>query len=569
MAFEPSNPFRHPFNGIYKDLKTRLIPYYKSDLIDSITYRIIPSTIYIFLINLLPAISFSQDLFNKTDNLYGINEILLSSSIGGIVFGLFSGQPLVIVGVTGPISIFNYTIYEILKKRKHHNNGDDNDRDGLKYFEFICWVYLWSMIFHFIIAIFNWVNLMRFITRFSCDIFGFFINIVYIQKGIEIITKQFTSNSKNEEELSMNNLIFLQNQTRGYLSLTISLLFLIFGICFYLIGNKSKLFNLKIRKFFDDYGTPICVLFFTGFIHFNKSISTINLSKLSITKSFIPTISSYSDPIDYLNIRPHGWFIHFWKINVGDIFLAIPFALLLTFLFYFDHNVSSLMCQDSKYPLKKPSSFHWDFLLLGLTTGISGILGIPAPNGLIPQAPLHTESLSVYKHEKGNEYIIDHVVEQRATNTIQGLLTLGTMTGPLLKVLGLIPQAILTGLFWVMGISGLINNGITNKLIFIFTSSLNNKNDVLMKCNFKSLILFVVIELIIFGLEFGITCTKGAVGFPGVLLLSSVIIFVFPFIFKDEDLEILDQPTAPQFIMESLMPKDDVIIDYIVDEERK
>jgi hypothetical protein len=30
--------------------------------------------------------------------------------------------------------------------------------------------------------------------------------------------------------------------------------------------------------------------------------------------------------------------VRFWDISVGDIFLAIPFALLLTILFYFDHN---------------------------------------------------------------------------------------------------------------------------------------------------------------------------------------------------------------------------------------
>ena len=107
------------------------------------------------------------------------------------------------------------------------------------------------------------------------------------------------------------------------------------------------------------------------------------------------------------------------NISVGDVFLAIPFAILLTFLFYFDHNVSSLMCQLKEYPLTKPASFHWDFLLLGLTTGLAGILGIPAPNGLIPQAPLHTDSLVI--HDKTGKRL--SVVEQRVTNTAQGALT--------------------------------------------------------------------------------------------------------------------------------------------------
>jgi hypothetical protein len=52
---------------------------------------------------------------------------------------------------------------------------------------------------------------------------------------------------------------------------------------------------------------------------------------------------------------------------------------LLTILFYFDHNVSSLIAQGTEFPLKKPAGFHWDIFLLGITTAVSGFLGIPAP----------------------------------------------------------------------------------------------------------------------------------------------------------------------------------------------
>lgn len=53
------------------------------------------------------------------------------------------------------------------------------------------------------------------------------------------------------------------------------------------------------------------------------------------------------------------------------------------------------MAQSTRFPLRKPPGFHWDFFLLGITTFIAGLLGVPAPNGLIPQAPIHTESLLV------------------------------------------------------------------------------------------------------------------------------------------------------------------------------
>jgi hypothetical protein len=51
------------------------------------------------------------------------------------------------------------------------------------------------------------------------------------------------------------------------------------------------------------------------------------------------------------------------------------------------------MAQSRGFPVKRPAGFHWDFFLLGCVTLVAGILGLPAPNGLVPQAPVHTEAL--------------------------------------------------------------------------------------------------------------------------------------------------------------------------------
>jgi hypothetical protein len=51
----------------------------------------------------------------------------------------------------------------------------------------------------------------------------------------------------------------------------------------------------------------------------------VDLLTLPTGKAFEPT-------------ENRDWFIRFWELPVGDIFLAIPFAILLTVLFYFDHN---------------------------------------------------------------------------------------------------------------------------------------------------------------------------------------------------------------------------------------
>lgn len=101
------------------------------------------------------------------------------------------------------------------------------------------------------------------------------------------------------------------------------------------------------------------------------------------------------------------WLVRFWQLPGHYVGIALPFGIVLFILFFFDANVSSLIAQDSEYPLKKPAAFHWDTFLLGVTTFIAGLLGVPAPNGLIPQAPLHTASLVVTGYEDTDDHISD------------------------------------------------------------------------------------------------------------------------------------------------------------------
>lgn len=527
MTFRLRNP--HLGRGIFNDIKARA-RVYVSDFKDAYNYRVIPSVVFVFFTNILPAIAFAQDMFDRTDNAYGVNEVLLSSAIAGVVFGLFSGQPLCIVGVTGPIAIFSYTVYDILK-----------DRDT-PYFPFMCWIYLWSMVMHFIIAILNWVTYLKIISNFSCEVFGFFICVIYCQKAVAILSNQFTD----------------MGAASGFCSVMIALLMVIFGLGSSIFGSTLHYFKPPIRKIFVDYGVPLAVIFFTGFIHFGGWLDNVDLARLPTTRAFQPTNDSAALG------RAHGWFIHFWpneNISVGDMFLALPFALLLTFLFYFDHNVSSLMCQLKDFPLKKPASFHWDFMLLGLTTGISGLIGIPAPNGLIPQAPLHTASLVVEDFETGQPV---SVVEQRFTNTAQGAATFVLMSGPFLVVLNLIPQAILAGLFFIMGINGLHGNIIVNRIRFIFLDEQYIIHDPHCPEYFKAMhaipkekrkwfYIYLVLQLIAGGAEIAITLTKGAIGFPAVLVFFALCAkYIWPLFIPKEDLEYLDGAVAEDFIIKSL-----------------
>ena len=385
---------------------------------------------------------------------------------------------------------------------------------------------------HWILAITNACNGLRYVTRFSCDIFGFYVAFIYLQKGVQVLTRQWQVDDAS-----------------AYLSITVALLVL--GVA-YICGviGSSNLFHRAVRKFIEDYGTPLTVVFFTGFVHIGR-MKGIDLLTLPTSKAFFPTLD-------------RSWLVHFWDINVADVFIAFLFAVLLTILFYFDHNVSSLIAQGTEFPLRKPAGFHWDIFLLGLSTGIAGLLGIPFPNGLIPQAPFHTNSLCVTRtvsdeDESGGSKghtrrIVDHVVEQRVSNLAQGLLTLGTMTGPLLIVLHLIPQGVLAGLFFVMGAQALEANGITAKLLFLLRDKdLTPRSHPLSALPRRSRVwAFVALELAGFGATFAITQTVAAIGFPIIILaLVPVRTWLLPRYFDAVELRALDAPTASPFTMES------------------
>ncbi|KAF4468210.1 hypothetical protein FALBO_4900 [Fusarium albosuccineum] len=509
----------HLFRGMTNDVRRRL-SYYVSDWVDAWDYRVVPATVYMYFANILPALAFSLDMFQKTGENYGVNEVLLASVLGAVVFSLFAAQPLVIVGVTGPITVFNYTVYDIMKPT------------GVNYIGFMCWIGIWSLILHWILAITNSCNWLRWVTRFPCDIFGFYVAFIYLQKGVQVLEH-------------------LGNGPDFYLSIVAALLvFIVAYVCGEL--GASSLFRHPLRVFLKDYGTPLTLIFFTGFVHMGR-MAEVKLEVLPTSIAFMPT----SD---------RDWLVKFWDLNVGEIFLALPFAVLLTILFWFDHNVSSLIAQGSEFPLRKPAGFHWDLFLLGLTTGVAGILGLPFPNGLIPQAPFHTESLCVTKAVKdddedgnpqdgGYSFEATHVVEQRFSNLAQGLLTLGTMTGPLLVVLHLIPHGVLAGLFFVMGVQALEGNGITAKLVFLARDrSLTPSATPLLQVRRRSAIwYFVIIELVGFGATFAITQTVAAVGFPVfILALIPVRAWLLPRIFSPEELSALDEPTASEFTMEGI-----------------
>lgn len=528
-----------PFRGMWYDFRRR-IPYLASDWTEGLEpknwWTLLNSVIRMYFINLMPALAYILDMNARTGGSYGVNEVILASALAAIVFPIFSIQPLTFVGVTGLINLVNYTQYNIFVG--HY--GFDN----LAYLRIQAWSLIWAAAFHFLVAIFNICDFTRFITDMTSETFGFYVGVIYIQKGIELLIDEF-------EPAPLDN-------ATGWLSVTIAILFTVSVYLLAKVGNSSYL-PFRMRNLIAGYAFAAGCIFWTGFSHFPKnSLERVPIERLPITRSFYPTLD-----------RP--WFIDFWNIELKYVFVGAPLGFLIMLLFYFDHNVSSVMAQSRNYPVRKPAGFHWDFFLLGITTLVSGFLGLPAPNGLVPQAPVHTETLSVYQqvekpdvekkialeatrskssrktHAVKQQHIVNlRVVEGRISHLIIGLLTLGTMTRPLLVVLGTMPRAVFAGIFILVGWASIERNPITLRTLAIFRDRrLSPPGEPLNTVRKSKIALFVGIQWLFAAMTIGISATIAGIGFPVIIvLLIPVRYFLVPKWFSPLELKVLDAPTA-------------------------
>mmetsp|Transcript_28810 Transcript_28810/g.42716 ORF Transcript_28810/g.42716 Transcript_28810/m.42716 type:complete len:583 (+) Transcript_28810:100-1848(+) len=425
-------PRKGLFGGMLADLKRRA-PHYISDWVDGFHPKIIAATLFMYFTSIAPAITFSTvlDTATKVDGVsqIGAVEVLLSTAITGAIFSIFGGQPLCIVGVTGPVSIFTVTVFTMAKGL------------GVNFLPFYAWCQLWAALMHVVLAMTNCCTLISWVTRYSCETFGFLIAVIYLYTGIKDLVSYFGSDH------------------------TSSLLQLVLGLgtawlAVTLTGARSWVIMRKwARNLVADYGATFAIIFFTAVPYMGKN-ADVDIEKLDVPEAFGTTSG-------------RSWMVDLGALPAWAVFLAIIPGFILTVLFFFDHNVSSLLAQAPEFGLKKGTAYHWDFFVVGLQILLTGLLGIPPVNGLIPQAPLHTASLAeidVVKQPDGKtREVITHVHEQRVSNLLQAALIGMMVSDPLLKVLGLIPKATLDGLFLYMGLASFPGNQFYERVMLQFT----------------------------------------------------------------------------------------------------
>jgi len=288
---------------------------------------------------------------------------------------------------------------------------------------------------HYLLAIFNahdWT--MKYVTTFSTEIFSLLNSIIYFHKAIQELERA-------HKKLSLAAFLYSIIGAIGTCILAV----------FLSTAEKWRpLFHRYIRMGLAEYAAAISIIFFIGIPHVGE-LASLDKETLQVSLSFRPTSPERT-----------VFFVRFWELPITWIFAAIIPGLIITTLFYFDHEVSSIICTISRYGTRKPGGFALDIALLGTTTALCGILGIPPANGLLPQAPLHSESLmhedketlqltNTDGQERTENRVSRRVYEQRWSHFLHAVGILAFVSPPLMRVLGLTPTSVLAGLFLFMG----------------------------------------------------------------------------------------------------------------------
>ncbi|KAM0333460.1 hypothetical protein ACHAQA_002122 [Verticillium albo-atrum] len=459
---------------------------------------VLASTVYVFFTNLLPGITFAGDLYVLTGESWGTIEVVLSTGLCGIIFALFSGQPLTILGVTGPFTVLAENIYKLCE-----------ESFGVPFLPVMAWSLIHAGWMHYLLAIFNahdWT--MQYVTDFSADIFSLLNSVIYFHKAVREL-------QRTKEIVSLAAFLYAIIGCAGTCLLAIFLS---------TATSWQPLFHKYVRMGIAEYAAAISIIFFIGMPYIGD-LATLDHNRLMVQTNLRP-----SSP------DRRQFFVEFWKVPIEWVFISIIPGIIITVLFYFDHEISSIICTAKRYGVQKPGGFAWDIALLGTTTILCGILGIPPANGLLPQAPLHSESLmhAVIEDDPGAATTsaedaemepgappskpVMRVYEQRYSHLIQAVGILVFITPPFQRVLGLTPTSVLAGLFLFMGYQSLSVNPILGRIAHLVTAPADLP-ELPRGASWLGVHTYTIAQLILTGIVFGVTLTIAAPGFPIIIII--------------------------------------------------
>ncbi|KAK3194354.1 hypothetical protein Dsin_025664 [Dipteronia sinensis] len=368
-----------PFRGIKNDLQGRLMCY-KQDWTSGFKagFRILAPTTYIFFASAIPVISFGEQLERNTEGVITAVQTLASTALCGIIHSIIGGQPLLILGVAEPTVIMYTFMFNFVKERQ--------DLGAHLFLAWTGWVCVWTAFLLFLLSILGACSIINRFTRVAGELFGLLIAMLFMQQAIKGLVDEFRIPER--ENIRLIEFIPSWRFANGMFALVLS-----FGLLHTALrSRKARSWRYGsgwLRSLIADYGVPLMVLVWTAISYIPSGSVPQGIPR----RLFSPNPWS---PGAYDN-----WTVIKDMLQVPVFYIIGAFipATMIAVLYYFDHSVASQLAQQKEFNLRKPSSYHYDLLLLGFLTLLCGLLGIPPSNGVIPQSPMHTKSLATLKHQ--------------------------------------------------------------------------------------------------------------------------------------------------------------------------
>ncbi|XP_001601955.2 band 3 anion transport protein isoform X3 [Nasonia vitripennis] len=593
---DPLRRTRRPFGGLINDIKRRY-PYYLSDFTDGLSSSCLAAAIFMYFAALCTAITFGGLLSDKTHNVIGISETLVSCCCTGIIMALFATQPLVIIGTTGPLLLFDESLYNFCMA------------NNLDFLTMRLYVGAWMAIIALAIACVEGSVLVRLFTRFTEEIFTGLISILYIVETFIKLVNYFKRNpllptycfasdtsydsnqtvyqdilqqspvnnteisrlteasqtavesvlgiSNNRTDFALyqdspfipahDKVGLMINQPNTALMCTILCLGTFLGAYYLRIFRNSHYLGRSARRAFGDFGVPISIITFV-LIDYLAGVKT---EKLLVPEGLSPTLPGRS----WL-VSPTNGDVPLWMA----LACCVP-ALLVYILVFMETQISELIIDKKERKLRKGNGYHMDIVVVCLMNFGCGLIGAPWCCAASVRSLTHVNAVTVMSrtHAPGDKPHIVEVKEQRVSSLLVAILVgVSVLMAPLLRR---VPMSVLLGVFLYMGISS--TNGVQLfdrvKLFFMPVKHHGTANYVRRVQTYKMHI-FTLVQITCLAVLWTVKSTKAALALPFFLILMIPLRAQMTHFFSPAELRALDsknpdnEEDEPDFYEEAPLP---------------
>uniref|UniRef100_A0A8D0AUC2 Anion exchange protein n=1 Tax=Sander lucioperca TaxID=283035 RepID=A0A8D0AUC2_SANLU len=554
------------FGGFFMDIK-RKAPHYLSDYTDAVSLQCLASFLFLYCACMSPVITFGGLLGEATEGRVSAIESLFGASMTGIAYSIFAGQPLTILGSTGPVLVFEKILFKFCKEY------------GLSYLSLRACIGLWTAFFCLLLVATDASSLVCYITRFTEEAFASLICIIFIYEALEKLIhlgthypinknnnlqkltqyscacvepidpsnetlqyweeRNITSSQVNWTMLEVNECEMFHGEFVGsacgphgpyipdVLFWCVVLFFsTVFMSAFLKEFKTSRYFPTKVRAIISDFAVFITILIMV-LVDYALGIPS---PKLQVPNKFKPTRDDRGWLIN--PVGPNPW----WT----TIITFLP-ALLCTILIFMDQQITAVIINRKEHKLKKGCGYHLDLFVVGVMLGVCSVMGLPWFVAATVLSISHVNSLKLESEcsAPGEQPKFLGIREQRFTGLM--IFTLMGCSVFMTSVLKFIPMPVLYGVFLYMGASSLRGIQFFDRLRLYGMPAKHQPDFIYLRhVPLRKVHLFTIIQLTCLVLLWVIKTSKAAIVFPMMVLALVFIRKLLDFIFTKRELSWLD-----------------------------